>query len=87
MEKPIGKSKLPRTDSVRELAEFWDSHDLTDFSDELEDTEGSVFQHEPTVHITLQFGELEAVKRIAKAKGTHSTELIRQWILEHIKAS
>ena len=28
-------SKLPNTDSIQELSEFWDTHDLTDFEDEL----------------------------------------------------
>jgi hypothetical protein len=31
------KSKLPKTDSIQGLAEFWDSHDLTEFEDELEE--------------------------------------------------
>jgi hypothetical protein len=31
------KSKLPKTDSIQELAAFWDTHDLTDFEDELEE--------------------------------------------------
>ena len=29
--------KLPSTDSIRELAEFWDTHEVTDFADQLED--------------------------------------------------
>jgi hypothetical protein len=37
MERPMKKTKLPRTDSIQELAEFWDTHDLTDFEDELEE--------------------------------------------------
>ena len=28
--------KIPQTDSIEELAQFWDLHDLTDFEDELE---------------------------------------------------
>jgi hypothetical protein len=29
------KPRLPKTDSIKKLVEFWDSHDLTDFEDEL----------------------------------------------------
>ena len=29
--------KLPQTDSIEELARFWDTPDLTDFEDELLD--------------------------------------------------
>ena len=28
---------IPKTDSIQELAHFWDTHDLTDFEDELEE--------------------------------------------------
>jgi len=34
---------LPKTDSISELAAFWDSHDLTDFDDQLEDAPDRVF--------------------------------------------
>ena len=37
------KSKLPKTDSIQELAEFWDTHDLTDFEEELEEVAEPVF--------------------------------------------
>ena len=37
------KSKLPRTDSIQELAEFWDTHDVTDFDEELEEVAAPVF--------------------------------------------
>jgi hypothetical protein len=35
MEKPMSTDKLPRTDSIQELARFWDTHDLTEFEDDL----------------------------------------------------
>ena len=33
----MNTSKLPQTDSIEELAKFWDNHDVTDFNDELEE--------------------------------------------------
>lgn len=35
--------ELPKTDSIRELAAFWDAHDVTDFEGALEDVAGPVF--------------------------------------------
>jgi len=35
---------LPKTDSIPELAQFWDTHDLTDFEDELEEVTEPVFE-------------------------------------------
>lgn len=37
------KPKLPKTDSIEKLAEFWDQHDLTNFSAELEEVTEPVF--------------------------------------------
>ena len=37
MEKSMRAKKLPNTDSIQELAKFWDTHDLTDFAQALEE--------------------------------------------------
>lgn len=42
----MSSRKLPQTDSIWELAQFWDSHDLTDFKDELEEVVEPVFERE-----------------------------------------
>ena len=41
--------KIPETDSVEELARFWDAHDLTDFEEELEEVEEPVFDRDADV--------------------------------------
>ena len=78
--------KIPHTDSIAELARFWDTHDLTDFEDELEAVPESIFERraEETVTIHLPTAEVEAVKRLAKAKGMGHTALIRDWVLEKL---
>jgi hypothetical protein len=43
MEKTMKRRKLPNTDPVEELARFWDTHDLTDFEDEIEEVTEPVF--------------------------------------------
>ena len=35
------KTKIPKTDSIQELARFWDTHDLTDFEGELVEVAGT----------------------------------------------
>jgi hypothetical protein len=37
-------AKLPETDSVEELTELWDSHEITDFEDQLEEVTEPVFE-------------------------------------------
>jgi predicted DNA binding CopG/RHH family protein len=86
MEKHMKATKIPNTDSISELAAFWDSHDLTDFEDELEDVHQAVFERPPeeTVTIQLPAEEVEVVKRMAQAKGIGHTALIRKWVLEKL---
>jgi hypothetical protein len=31
------EDKIPNTDSIDELARFWDTHDLTDYEDEMQE--------------------------------------------------
>jgi hypothetical protein len=84
MERPMKKSKLPRTDSIQKLAEFWDTHDLTDFEDELEDVAEPVFVRGTAIKVHLQRREARAVEQLAQAKGVSQEELIRGWVLQKI---
>jgi predicted DNA binding CopG/RHH family protein len=87
MEKPMSTPKIPHIDSIAELARFWDTHDLTDFEDELEEVAESVFERreEETVAIRLPTAKVEAVKRLAKANGVRHTAFIREWVREKLQ--
>lgn len=78
--------RLPQTDSIQELAKFWDTHDLTDFQDQLEEVEEAVFERKTALTLQLPPNEAEEIHRIAKAQGLADSELIRQWVLEKIHA-
>lgn len=78
------KFKLPKTDSIQELAKFWDTHDLTDFEDELEEPSGPVFERNPAIRLPLKFHEAKAVEQMAHAKGVSPEELIRAWVLQEL---
>jgi len=42
----MNKLEIPQTDSIEELARFWDSHDLTDYEDQLEEVTEAFFRPE-----------------------------------------
>jgi CopG antitoxin of type II toxin-antitoxin system len=75
---------LPKTDSVEELARFWDTHDLTDFEDELEEVAEPVFVRETPIQIHLQPNDAKTVQQIAQAKGVSQEEVVREWVLEKL---
>ena len=79
-------TKIPETDSIQELAQFWDNHDVTDFEDELREVSEQVFERGKVMVLRLQSGEADAVERLAKSKGVSDTELIREWVREKIDA-
>jgi len=87
MEEPMSTSNIPQTDSIEELARFWDRHDVTDFEDQLEEVSEPVFERETTVRVHLPCKEAEMLKALAQSRGVHDADLIRQWILERIHAS
>ncbi len=85
----MNNQKTPQTDSIEELARFWDTHDLTDFDDELEEVSESVFEgkNETVIPIRLKPGEAEAIQRLAQARGVENETLVREWVLEKISES
>ena len=81
----MNSDKIPQTDSIQELAQFWDAHDLTDFQGQLSAVQEPVFERASVVTIHLQGEEAQAVETIADGKGISKTDLIRQWVLERIR--
>ena len=63
--------RLPETDSIEELARFWDTHDLTDFEDQLEEVSQPVFRRKPDVGVNIRLApaEIKAVERLARSAG------------------
>src|SRR5580658_605856 len=84
MEELMKKSKLPKTDSIQTMAEFWDTHDLTDFEDELEEVAEPVFVRDNAIKVSLESGEVEAVEQMAQVKGVSPEEFIRAWVLQKL---
>lgn len=78
------KTKLPRTDSIQELAEFWDAHDLTDFSDELVEVTEPVFERATPIAVRFEASDAKALKQIADAEHVTVEELIRRWVRQQL---
>ena len=77
---------LPMADSIEELAQFWDSHETTEFESQLEEVTEPVFERkrEATMVLRLEPEEVQAVKEIARARGVEQSELLREWVVEKL---
>lgn len=76
--------KMPKTDSIEELAIFWQRHDLTDFDDQLEEVPGPVFQRAHIVSVPLSGDEHQAVRDAAATRGIDEAALIHEWVKERL---
>ena|GEM_PF-335626 len=85
MERPMKANKLPKTDSIQELASFWDSHDLSDFEKELCEVSAPVFESRDSIRLSLQSKEAKAVRKIAESKGVSQSELVHEWVLQKLE--
>ena len=82
------RTRIARTDSIEKLARFWDTHDVTDFEDALEEVKAPVFERKAkaVIKIGLQRQQMDALKKIAKSKGIKQADLVRKWVMEKLRA-
>lgn len=83
------KPQIPRTDSIGELAEFWDTHDVTEFDEHLEEVPTPVFERPAgsVVRVPLSDEERRAVRQIAASRGLKEAALIHEWVREKLHQS
>jgi len=79
------KAKIPRFKSLDEEAEFWETHDTTEFEDEFEEVQVKVAR--PLSHVLAVRMDARTIDRLAevgRAKGLGPSTLARMWLLERL---
>ena len=77
--------KIPDTDSIRELADFWDTHEVTAFDDQLEEVADPVFTRARNgVTVPLSGDERTVIRKIAASRGVDEAALIHEWVQEKL---
>lgn len=85
--KKKGISRIPKFKSLEEEANFWDTHSVTDFEDELEDVKIVVELAKPrdeTLVLRVQKSIKENLARIARKRGINTSTLARIWLMEKL---
>jgi CopG antitoxin of type II toxin-antitoxin system len=85
-------SRIPVFASIEEGAEFWDTHDSTEFEDEFEDVEGEMRfvllrPDERWIPLVLNDHAMTALEERAKQEQIAPMALIRLWVLERLNAT
>lgn len=80
------KSRIPRFASIQEEAEFWDTHDTTDFESEFKPVRVRFAKNlSEGITIRLDPETLKTLRSRAHEQGLGPTTLARMWILERLK--
>jgi predicted phosphatase len=87
MESSMKPAKMPKFDSIKEMATYWDEHDLTDFEDALHEVDEAVFDRHAAVTVQLDADDLDALRVLARSSGLSEAALIRKWVLERLHAA
>ncbi len=80
------KSRIPRFKSREQEAEFWDTHDSTEFEDEF--TEVKLEVARPLGHVLavrLDAKTIGQLGDIGRKKGLGASTLARMWLLERLE--
>ncbi len=76
---------LPEFDSTAELVDFFDSHDMGDYWEQMPEAEFEIKIKRRKHLIALEEDLVTKVTRIAKAKHVSSEALINTWLKEKLQ--
>ncbi|MCC7106906.1 MAG: hypothetical protein IT307_17370 [Chloroflexi bacterium] len=82
------ESRIPPFKTIRDEAEFWDTHDSADFEDEFEEVTDVRFvrgQRKKAITVRLEEGSLRRLRRQAAHQGIGPSTLVRMWVLERLR--
>lgn len=75
---------MRETDSISALAEFWQTHDLTDVDDALEEVTTPVFQSAEQFQVHLSTRDARVLRSKARQAQLSEGELLSQWAHERL---
>ena len=77
-------NKLPRFGSIEKTVEFFDSHDLGDYLEQMPAADFEVDINRRSYIVTLNVKLVDKLSEIAKSKQTPAVELVNMWVREKI---
>lgn len=79
--------RIPEFKSIEEEAEFWDTHDTTEFEDEFRPVKAR-FANNLSEGLTIRLDPetLSKLRQKAHEQGIGPTTLIRMWVIEHLRS-
>jgi hypothetical protein len=79
------KNRIPKFKSRQEMAQWWDTHNVADYLDELKPVDIKFDLEKPkeeVVMFRLDKGVKQYLAQLARSKGLNTSSLLRMWIME-----
>ena len=80
-----GRSTLSKAKSYKEIGDFWDTHDLSDFWDQTKKVEFGVDIKSEIIYCSLDKKLAEQVQSIAQRRSVSADTLINLWVQEKLQ--
>ena len=79
--------EIPGFKTIDEMAGFWDSHDITEFEDQLIEVKEPLFEKMKSriISVKLDSKQYEKLKKIAHQKKLNTLSLVSQWVTRQIE--
>jgi len=78
------KSSLSKSRSYKEIGDFWDNHDLTDYWDKTEEADFEVEMESEITYYALEKSLSEKVRILSKKRGVTPGTLVNLWVQEKL---
>ncbi len=84
---PMSKSKasLSQAKSYKEIADFWDTHDLGDFWDQTKEVDFEMNTASEVSYYCLDKSLSEELQILAKKRGISANTLLNLWVQEKLQ--
>jgi hypothetical protein len=79
------KSSISESQSYKEIGEFWDSHDLTDYWAQTKAVEFEVEIESEATYFPVETSLAAKLVSLAKRRGVSPETLLNLWIQEKVK--
>ncbi len=80
-----GRGSLSKAKSYKEIGDFWDVHDLSDFWNKTKEVEFEVDIKSEITYYALDKRLSEQIQKIAQKRGVSADTLINLWIQEKLQ--
>lgn len=80
--------KIPEFKNDQEEAEFWDTHSVTDYLDDLKPVDITFIEARPRksqISLRLDPQTITQLKKLAERRGVGYQTLIRMWVMERLE--